>query len=547
MLLVSEMIPPLGHADSNLDKICDNCGDGLVVMVQSQNNSVSYHTKITKAWKSIPNDGTETKVTLLNDIVFSGDDECSAGLVINQKQNVVLYGGDYSITYEGWCDCIDNKGTLTIQSGTISANLNTVSTSGTTIINGGKITSGPYGSALFNNGVLIINGADTRIENQTECVLNSGKLIINDGVIVGKNAGIINAGEMEIHNGDIFASVDANGIGIVFDRGSIVIDGGSVHGAVSIESLYMSDDGWVILSDSPEIAGEKNGIRLTNTIKLSISDKLLSTVPFFMEEYSDGYVVAGGTNGYSITEADAAKLIPADDEYRCFLENGSVVLRKHVHKYTSDVTMPTCTEEGYTTYSCNCGDTYTDDCVNALGHDTVNHEAQAPICTEKGWDAYVTCTRCDYTTYVEKGALGHSYVEPVFAWAEDLSFVSASMPCESCDHIAVSKTTDISWVIGQGKLTAFVAVAMNGKAYTSITEIASAVSGNEIMVTLPDNVRNMVIFAASYSDNGALCTCTSAPVIDGTATLSISGSNVKLFFLNTNGYRPLTPYMTIKK
>ena len=35
--------------------------------------------------------------------------------------------------------------------------------------------------------------------------------------------------------------------------------------------------------------------------------------------------------------------------------------------------------------------------------------AQAPTCTEIGWDAYETCSRCDYTTYQEKGALGHNY------------------------------------------------------------------------------------------------------------------------------------------
>ena len=38
------------------------------------------------------------------------------------------------------------------------------------------------------------------------------------------------------------------------------------------------------------------------------------------------------------------------------------------------------------------------------------HEAKAPTCTEIGWDAYVTCTRCDHTTYVKKAALGHTEV-----------------------------------------------------------------------------------------------------------------------------------------
>ena len=39
--------------------------------------------------------------------------------------------------------------------------------------------------------------------------------------------------------------------------------------------------------------------------------------------------------------------------------------------------------------------------VAALGHDEVAHEAQAPTCKAVGWEAYVSCSRCDYSTYVE--------------------------------------------------------------------------------------------------------------------------------------------------
>ena len=49
-------------------------------------------------------------------------------------------------------------------------------------------------------------------------------------------------------------------------------------------------------------------------------------------------------------------------------------------------------------------------------HDLIPHEAKAPTCTEKGWNAYETCSRCDHTTYTELPALNHDYqavtVEP---------------------------------------------------------------------------------------------------------------------------------------
>ena len=81
------------------------------------------------------------------------------------------------------------------------------------------------------------------------------------------------------------------------------------------------------------------------------------------------------------------------------------------HSCASVVTAPTCTEQGFTTHTCaGCGDSYVDAYVDALGHDEIEHVAQAPTCAEVGWDAYVTCSRCDYSTlYVKIPAIGHNF------------------------------------------------------------------------------------------------------------------------------------------
>jgi len=81
-----------------------------------------------------------------------------------------------------------------------------------------------------------------------------------------------------------------------------------------------------------------------------------------------------------------------------------------------DPQAPTCTEKGWNAYvTCSRCDytTYAENELPALEHDEENHAAQAPTCTEKGWNAYVTCSRCDYTTYVEIPANGHTKAEPV--------------------------------------------------------------------------------------------------------------------------------------
>ena len=69
----------------------------------------------------------------------------------------------------------------------------------------------------------------------------------------------------------------------------------------------------------------------------------------------------------------------------------------HEHSYTAVVTAPTCTEKGYTTHTCSCGDSYVDTYTDALGHawdgGTVTKQ---PTAMETGVRTY-TCTRCSAT------------------------------------------------------------------------------------------------------------------------------------------------------
>ena len=85
----------------------------------------------------------------------------------------------------------------------------------------------------------------------------------------------------------------------------------------------------------------------------------------------------------------------------------------HTHKYQSVVTAPTCTEKGYTTYTCAiCEDSYVADEVAALGHDLVTDAGIAVTCTESGLTEGKHCSRCDYKIERQAiAALGHVWDE----------------------------------------------------------------------------------------------------------------------------------------
>ena len=103
----------------------------------------------------------------------------------------------------------------------------------------------------------------------------------------------------------------------------------------------------------------------------------------------------------------------------------------HTHSYTETVTAPTCTEAGYTTYTCSCGDSYTGNTVAALGHNyvqsgdvytcsrcgdsysghqhTYTETVTEPTCEQDGYTTYTCSCGYSYTDNVVP-ALGHDYV-----------------------------------------------------------------------------------------------------------------------------------------
>lgn len=64
------------------------------------------------------------------------------------------------------------------------------------------------------------------------------------------------------------------------------------------------------------------------------------------------------------------------------------------HIYEEKITkQPTCTEQGYTTYTCECGESYIDNYTDALGHKSVAVEVIPATCQQEG-KQYDMCETC---------------------------------------------------------------------------------------------------------------------------------------------------------
>ena len=79
----------------------------------------------------------------------------------------------------------------------------------------------------------------------------------------------------------------------------------------------------------------------------------------------------------------------------------------HIHNYVGTITKePTCTEAGEKTYTCDCGDSYTEE-IPATGHHYTGTITREPTCTEAGEKTYTCDCGDSYTEVIP--ATGHHY------------------------------------------------------------------------------------------------------------------------------------------
>ncbi|MCM1484851.1 MAG: PKD domain-containing protein [Faecalibacterium sp.] len=113
------------------------------------------------------------------------------------------------------------------------------------------------------------------------------------------------------------------------------------------------------------------------------------------------------------------------------------VIRSEGHKYVSVVTKPSCTSDGYTTYTCSvCDDTYTSDVVSKTGHSWTWVVDKDATCGADG-SKHQECKNCDAvqaeSTVIP--ATGHTDTNNDGYCNTCGTDLGTSAPSDNCDHI----------------------------------------------------------------------------------------------------------------
>ena len=122
----------------------------------------------------------------------------------------------------------------------------------------------------------------------------------------------------------------------------------------------------------------------------------------------------------------------------------------HQHTYESVVTPPTCTEEGYTTHTCACGESYKDNTVLATHTpaEAVEENKVGATCSKEGsYDLVVYCSKCGHEISREPKTIG-KLAHTMGAWEVTTAPTCTTKgvetsKCENCDYF---ETKDVDTI-----------------------------------------------------------------------------------------------------
>ena len=183
------------------------------------------------------------------------------------------------------------------------------------------------------------------------------------------------------------------------------------------------------------------------------------------------------------------------------------VLYDHYHKYSAHTQLPTCTTPGVTVFTCSvCGDEFSIETEEALGHSEVTDLGVDPTCLEDGLSEGKHCSVCNEVIVAQEvlPKTGHTASE----WIEDIAPTYAEdghryMACTTCSFVIKEEiipsiftftlnsdgfTYTLSSIGSCTDKTIVIPSTYNGLSVTVIGVGVFASNKNITSVTLPDSI-----------------------------------------------------------
>ncbi|MBQ3149676.1 MAG: leucine-rich repeat protein [Clostridia bacterium] len=161
---------------------------------------------------------------------------------------------------------------------------------------------------------------------------------------------------------------------------------------------------------------------------------------------------------------------------------------EHQHSYDSVVTAPTCTEGGYTTYTCSCGDSYVADETPAKGHNEGEWETVTDSTTTTEGKKVKKCTVCGTVVKTETipikmvidGGCGEN-----LTWTLDL--VTGELVISGTGDMTNWLDSSVPWYSYSSSIKSVTI----GNGVTSIGDCAFIFCDSLESITIPDSVTNI--------------------------------------------------------
>ena len=217
---------------------------------------------------------------------------------------------------------------------------------------------------------------------------NSGDSSVTTGTVITKDS--------EVHSFTADGKTDPEGFfsfsgNTSTSKGSVTFNGENLTTCLKIESstsisFNASNDGTLVLVFGGSTNASGKGVKVDGKSYDIPTSQILE--------------LSMSKGSHSVTKDDSINLF-----YIAFVPTGSEA--PHEHSFKSGVTTEaTCTVAGLLTYTCDCGESYTEE-IAALGHSFESGVTTEATCTEAGVITY-TCG-CGESYTEEIAARGHSF------------------------------------------------------------------------------------------------------------------------------------------